>query len=307
MSDKNRFLNFPIAMLAQTIAEPKSGLNAIASFAFAAFAKSCERDFPAAFAQAAYLKRSSKGAAMPAAVMAFFDRQDVADLADILHETTWGTEGYVSGVADILHDQCLNHVLMTASEKDAVISFVAIRDAAGFFNRAITNYDAAELSAARSRQAVQDHEAEHGKTVFASVHADYFFETLDNEPTLDDLRVFRSVCAVRSLVGKKAFTGVTKDMLRARMIGGKNPSVASVLAGRDPALLTELAALQSRKRLDRILTLGAVRKFYGKFGKGRRVYVSTEAKDPAVLADMVSRRFTALDKYQEQERQARRR
>jgi len=306
MSDKNRFLNFPIAMLAQTIAEPKSGLNAIADYSIATFSAHCARDFEKAFAQVAYLARAKVGS-MPAAVRALLDRPAVAELVDVIHEGAWGTDGYVSGTADILHDECLNHALMTVSEKEAVISFVALRDAAAFFGRAITDYDGLALSAQRSRQAVQDHEAEHGKTVFASVHADYFFETLDNEPTLDDLRVFRSVCAVRSLVGKKAFTGVTKDMLRGRMIGGKSPSVAAVLAERDHALQAELDALQSRKRLDRILTLAASRKFFGKFGKGRRVYVSTEAKNPAVLADMVSRRFTALGKYQAQERQARRR
>jgi hypothetical protein len=58
MSDKSRFLNFPIVMLAETIADPKRGLNAIACFAFAGYAKHCGRDFPAAFAQVAYLARS---------------------------------------------------------------------------------------------------------------------------------------------------------------------------------------------------------------------------------------------------------
>ncbi len=305
MSDKSRFLNFPLAMLAETIAEPKAGLNAIADYAIAAFSAHCARDFEKAFAQVAYLARA-KVSSMPAAVRAFLDRQDVADLVGAIHETAWGTENYTAAAADLLHD-LLPENAISEQERQAVVSFIALRDAAAFFGRGVSDFDGLKLSAHRSRQAVQDHEAAHGKTVFASVHADYFFETLDNEQTLDDLRVFRSVCAVRSLVGKKAFSGVTKDMLRARMIGGKNPSVASVLAERDPALLAELDALQSRKRLDRILTLAASRKFFGKFGKGRRVYVSIEAKRPDVLAGLVSRRFTALGKYQAQERQARRR
>lgn len=305
MSDKNRFVNLPIVMLGQTIAEPRSGLNAIADFAIWEFSAHCARDFEKAFAQVAYLARAKVGS-MPAAVRALLARPAVSELVDVIHENAWGTENYTAAAADLLQD-ILPENAISEQERQAVISFIALHDAAAFFGRGVADYDGLALSAQRSRQAVQDHEAAHSKTVFASVHADYFFEMLDNEPTLDDLRVFRSVCAVRSLVGKKAFTGVTKDMLRGRMIGGKSPSVAAVLAERDHALQAELDALQSRKRLDRILTLAASRKFFGKFGKGRRVYVSTEAKNPAVLADMVVRRFTALGKYQAQERQARRR
>jgi hypothetical protein len=305
MSDKSRFLNFPIVMLAKTIAEPKAGLNAIADYSIATFSAHCARDFESAFAQLAYVARAKIGS-MPAAVRAFLDRQDVADLVEAIHETAWGTENYTAAAADLLHD-LLPENAISEQERQAVISFIALHDAAAFFGRGVADYDGLALSAQRSRQAVQDHEAAHGKSVFASVPAAYFFETFDGNPTKDDLRVFRCVAAVRSLNGKKNFVGVTKAMIAARMCGGKSPAVAASLAQGTPELKAELDALQSRKRIDRVLTLGAVRGFYGKVGLGRRVYVSTSAKDPDVLADMVSRRFTALGKYQAQERQARRR
>lgn len=34
MSDKARFLNFPLGLIAETIPDPAGGLNAIACFAF---------------------------------------------------------------------------------------------------------------------------------------------------------------------------------------------------------------------------------------------------------------------------------
>lgn len=303
MSDKSRFLNFPIVMLAETIADPKRGLNAIACFAFEGYAKHCGRDFPAAFAQVAYLARS-KGAAMPAAVKALLARPDLTELVEAINQEAWGpgADEYQQNAADMVRDYPPE---TTDRERQAVVSFVALRDAAHFFGRKITDYDAVMQSAARSRQAVSEHETRHGKDATASVPADYFFEVLDNRPTLDDMRVFRCVAAVRSLVGKKHFVGVTKDMLRARMIGGKSPSVAASLAQGAPELKAELDELQSRKRFDRLLTLAASRGFFGKFGKGRRIYLSTEDKDPVALAGRVRTRFDRLTEYRERERTAR--
>ena len=304
MSEKqSRFVNYPINMLAETIADPKRGLNAIACFAFAEYAKHCGRDFPAAFAQVAYLARS-KGATMPAAVKALLARRDLTELVEAISQEAWGTGGdeYQQNAADMVRDHPPE---TTDRERQAVVSFVALRDAAHFFGRKITDYDAVTQSAARSRQAVSEHETRHGKDATASVPADYFFEVLDNKPTLDDMRVFRCVAAARSLVGKKHFVGVTKDMLRARMIGGKSPSVAASLAQGAPELKAELDELQSRKRFDRLLTLAASRGFFGKFGKGRRIYLSTEDKDPVALAGRVRTRFDRLTEYRERERAAR--
>jgi len=304
MSDKqSRFVNYPISMLAETIADPKRGLTAIACFAFAEYAKHCGRDFPAAFAQAAYLARS-KGATMPAAVKALLARRDLTELVEAISQEAWGpgADEYQQNAADMVRDYPPE---TTDRERQAVVSFVALRDAARFFGRRIRDFDALALSAARSRQAVSEHESRHGKDATASVPADYFFEVLDNKPTLDDMRVFRCVAAARSLVGKKHFVGVTKDMLRARMIGGKSPSVAASLAQGAPELKAELDELQSRKRFDRLLTLAASRGFFGKFGKGRRIYLSTEDKDPVALAGRVRTRFDRLTEYRERERTAR--
>jgi hypothetical protein len=303
MSDKSRFLNFPIVMLAETIADPKRGLNAIACFAFEGYAKHCERDFESAFAQMAYLARS-QNAVLPKAVRAFLARRDVAELAEEIDEEAWGAGDYPAGAADMARD-CLPEGAITDRERKAVVSFVALRDAAHFFGRKITDYDAVMQSAARSRQAVSEHETRHGKDATASVPADYFFEVLDSQPTLDDMRILRVVAAVRSLVGAKTVCGSTKAMIAARMIGAKSPVVAADMAAKSPAIAAELAALSSRKRFDRISTTAAARGFFGKCGMGRRVYLSVERKDPVALAACVKTRFDRLTEYKERERTAR--
>ena len=301
MSDKSRFLNFPIVMLAETIADPKRGLNAIACFAFEGYAKHCERDFESAFAQMAYLARS-QNAVLPKAVRAFLARRDVAELAEEIDEEAWGAGDYPAGAAGMVRDYPPE---TTDRERQAVVSFVALRDAAHFFGRKITDYDAVMQSAARSRQAVSEHETRHGKDATASVPADYFFEVLDNRPTLDDMRSLRIVAAVRSLVGAKTVCGSTKSMIAARMIGAKSPVVAADMAARSPAIAAELAALSSRKRFDRISTTAAARGFFGKCGMGRRVYLSVERKDPVALAACVKTRFSRMAEYKERERTAR--
>lgn len=304
MSEKqSRFVNYPINMLAETIADPKRGLTAIACFAFAEYAKHCERDFESAFAQMAYLARS-QNAVLPKAVRAFLARRDVAELAEEIDEEAWGAGDYPAGAADMARD-CLPEGAITDRERKAVVSFVAVNDAARFFGRRIRDFDALALSAARSRQAVSEHESRHGKDATASVPADYFFEVLDNKPTLDDMRVFRCVAAVRSLVGAKSVCGSTKAMIAARMVGAKSPVVAADMAARSPAIAAELAALSSRKRFDRLLTLAASRGFFGKCGVGRRVYLSIGHKDPVALASCVKTRFDRLTEYRERERAAR--
>jgi len=290
-------------MLAETIADPKRGLTAIACFAFAEYAKHCERDFESAFAQTAYLARS-QNAVLPKAVRAFLARRDVAELVEAISQEAWGPGAgdYPAGAADMVRDYPPE---TTDRERQAVVSFVALRDAAHFFGRKITDYDAVMQSAARSRQAVSEHESRHGKDATASVPADYFFEVLDNKPTLDDMRILRVVAAVRSLVGAKSVCGSTKAMIAARMIGAKSPVVAADMAAKSPAIAAELAALSSRKRFDRIFTTAAARGFFGKCGMGRRVYLSIEHKDPVALASCVKTRFDRLTEYKERERTAR--
>jgi len=304
--DKAQFLNFPLGLIAGTITDPAGGLSVIASYAFAAYAERCGRDFPAAFSQTLYLATRGRKTIFPDVMRAFLERNDVRALAEVT-ATLWaeGDADFASNAADAVKDALAGGLAITDRERQAVVSFVALRDAAHFFGRILTDYDAATQSVARSRQAVSEHESRHGKDATASVPADYFFEVLDNKPTLDDMRVFRCVAAARSLVGKKHFVGVTKDMLRARMIGGKSPSVAASLAQGAPELKAELDELQSRKRFDRLLTLAASRGFFGKFGKGRRIYLSTEDKDPVALAGRVRTRFDRLTEYRERERTAR--
>ena len=306
MSDKARFLNFPLGLIAETIPDPAGGLNAIACFAFAEYAKHCGRDFPAAFSQTLYLATRGRKTIFPDVMRVFLERNDVRALAEVT-ATLWaeGDADFASNAADAVKDALAGGLAITDRERQAVVSFVALRDAAHFFGRKITDYDAVTSGGQRARQAVSEHETRHGKDATASVPADYFFEVLDSQPTLDDMRILRAVAAVRSLVGAKTVCGSTKAMIAARMIGAKSPVVAADMAARDPAIAAELAALSSRKRFDRISTTAAARGFFGKCGMGRRVYLSIEHKDPVALAACVKTRFDRLTAYRERVRTAR--
>jgi len=307
MSENPKFLNFPLSLLAGTITDPASGLAAISSHVFVSFAENCTRDFEAAFVQLAYLATRNYKTLFPCTIKAFLERADVGEVVEGIEEAWTGDGDFIAGAEGLVHFALLHGLPVTDHEEQAVIKFVALRDAAAFFGRSILDFDLVTKKAATAQRSVSEHEAQHGKDALASVPRDFFFDVKDSGKTTDNMRLFRCVCAVRSLVGKKTFTGVTKDMLRSRMVGAKSPSAAHELARNNSILAEELDALGSRKRFDRILTLGAVRGFYGKIGVGRRIYLSTKIKDPVALMARVRTRFDKLADYQAREQAARRR
>jgi hypothetical protein len=183
------------------------------------------------------------------------------------------------------------------TEKEAVISWLALRDAAHYFNRIIPNFPAFTRTNEAINKEVANHKYAHGALVCVGVPAELVFETIDQAGNVDTLRLFRMVCAVRSIIGNKTTAGTTKDFIRARMIGAKTPAIAAKLLMANKEIRSEHKLMKSRKRIDRILMEGAIRKFYGKLGTGRRVHLSLEIKEPAQLKATIKTKMARRKEY----------
>ena len=151
---------------------------------------------------------------------------------------------------------------------------------------------------------VDEHKRRFGALTCCSIDTEYLFETMKS-CTVDDGRIFRMVCAVRSLIGAKIFTGTVKDMIRARMVGAKIPHIASILASEDPAIAEEMETLESRKRFDRLMGKCFERGFFCKVAAGRRIYLSTKIKDPVELARKVQESYLRKSELKERQKKGR--
>lgn len=312
-----RFINFPIVMLAETYDDPQKGMKKIIHLAFVEYSKHCRRDYKQALVQAIYVTKRQPDIVLPYDVRQIMYRDDISDFAETAINEHWGHEGtdFVETTLATLDSfemlqslnasQCEADFELSESEKGALVDWLALMDSASYFKRRILDYDGVCECAGKSQCANFQHAESFGILVHASIPSTFFFETMSNAKDAEAMRLFRCVCAVRSMVGQKKFTGTTKDMLRARMIGAKTPAVAEAMAEESKPLCQELDELGSRKRFDRILTEGAVRKFYGKFGTGRRVYLSLTAKEPQTLAAMVGKKLNRHASYKALEQKAR--
>ncbi len=303
-SSKNRFINFPLFMIAETHTNPEQGMRAISTYVIVEFARNCKRDYKNAFLQACYQSKRHPDLDFPQDVTAIMADPDVTELAEAVCGEGWSSDGtgLGEGAMEIMEPVTAD---MDADEQEALVKWCALRDAAHFFNHTIHNFDGLIERSKRIKAEIDKHAQAHGPLVSASCPADYFNETVSKTADVESMRMFRTVCAVRSLIGSKQFCGTTKDMLRARMIGAKSPVVATTISSQSKAVKTEQTALASRKRFDRILADGAVRGFYGKYGEGRRIHLSLNTKDPAVLAGMVKTRKSKRAEYLAREAAAR--
>ena len=302
ISPEVRYVNFPLVLLSTTYADAKAGLSMIAFYALATYARNRRRTPLDALVQLAYhLLRSPKND-LPKAVRKIAERPVVADVLTSMEGFFGAPEGFVESAKAFLEDCRLG---LSPADGEALVDWLALRDAASFHQCRITGYDLVIGTAQRAGRIVLAHEYDNGRDAPASLPSNYFLEVCNSNPTLEDMRLLRMVAAVRSLVGAKRFTGSTKDMIRARMLGGKSPAVARGLVERNPDLRAEHEAMQSRYRFDRIIDDGAVRGFYQKVGAGRRVYLSTAAKDPAELHRMIQKKPALRKAYRLREREVR--
>ncbi len=297
-----RFLNFPVIMIRGTVTEPSRALKMITCWCLVDYARHTRRPFVEALAQLAYSISRRPNERHPSAVRYVASRADVAELFESADEA-WAGDGNFPENFIRMHEE--SPVDLDADDREAIIQWDAVNGAAKFFGRAIKDHDSVGKAAAAMQQIIAQHEAETGAVAKTSVPADLFWQACYGDPDLETMRIFRVVTAVRSLVGKKLFTGTTKNMIRARMVGAKSPAIASMLAERFEAVRDELEALQSRKRFDRIIREGAVRGFYTKYGWGQRLYLSTAIKDHDKLHDMIEARVHRHRCYKATEQAAR--
>jgi len=90
-SDK-KFLNFPLCLLAQTITDPRQGMNAISNTSISTFARHCRRAWQASLVQAAYVatRRRTSSEHVSAAVGAILARPDVSDWVESIEDSFFG-------------------------------------------------------------------------------------------------------------------------------------------------------------------------------------------------------------------------
>ena len=297
-------------MLAKTHTDPKNGMKEIEYYCFHTFAKSCRRNWIQAFIQAIYVQHRQKDVRLPYDVKEILERDEIEEYAETVINENWEdgsdftryTEGELLAADDGYFSLGFE---LSEDEKETLIEWDSLRSAADYFGWRIKGYDYYFSQKTNIFENLSLHEKSFGKLAPASCPMDYFYECQEQTDNIEQMRLFRMVCAVRSMVGGKRFTGTTKDMLRARMIGAKKPATAEAMAAKCETLLNAQKDMEGRKRFDRILQEGAVRGFYTKYGAGRRVYLSTSVKDVDQLAQLADSKRKRHRTYQEQERKAR--
>jgi hypothetical protein len=279
-ADDRRFVNFPLCLLSETITEPGAAMNVVMNYAISSHADHCREPLANALVQLAYVTQRNKEA-IPSEL-----KRPAAELSEVT-----AVDEYFSGVGAMDMDYAQETVQDVAesldeSSADAVIQWHAERRSASFHGYTIHRWEAWRLGVKRTRAEIQKHESAFGPSAWCSVPILYFKEVVKNPK---ELPLARMVAAARSLVGRKSYTGTTKAMLAARCIGAKSPAVASAMAGASDALRIEYERMQSRKRFDRLLNVGAEREFYQKIGseKRRRIFLSTEARSLPELTTMI--------------------
>ncbi len=307
-SDK-RFLNFPLVMLGDTITNPRDGLDKILNYAIVDYSRHCRRTWKQAFAQIVYCRCRNKDVGFSAKVDKLLRRPDVKDFLGGYTEggsvvgDCFAAGGYNPN--DGAHSRMIeaidnSGIEFNDAEQAAIVDCMAVIDAAHYLGFTIVgSIDGINEGASKSRLDLEAFQREHGHDASASIPVEYFKDILnivrkpDNERnTAAEMRLFRMVAAVRSLIGGKALTGTTKDMLRARCIGGKSPKVASAILKKSPELISESNELKSRWKFDKVLNEGGTRGFYTNVGMYRRIFLSTENNAAEKMVEAIVKTHT---------------
>ena len=287
-SDK-RFLNFPLSMLADTVSNPKDGMSKILRYAIVEYSPRCRRTWEQAFAKMVYCKYRKKSVCFSAKINKLIRRDDVKEFLEGEYEggnivddcfAPPNDDGFEGKLIEAFND---SGVEFDNEEQAAIIDCMAVIDAEDYLGFTGGDIDTVHEGARKARLEIEAFQREHGHDASASIPVKYFQDTWnivfkpDNEQTtITEMRLFRMVAAVRSLIGEKTMTGTTKDMLRARCIGGKSPKVASAIVKKSPDLIKESTELESRWKFDKVLNEGGTRGFYTNVGMYRRIFLSTE-------------------------------
>lgn len=308
-----RFLNFPLSMLSRTITDPKDGLNKILDYAIVDYSRHCRRTWKQAFAQIVYCRCRNKDVGFSAKVDKLLRRPDVKDFLG--GDTEGGSvvgdcfaaggynphDGAHSRMIEAIDDSGIE---FNDAEQAAIVDCMAVIDAAHYLGFTVGSIDGINEGASKSRLDLEAFQREHGHDASASIPVEYFKDILnivrkpDNERnTAAEMRLFRMVAAVRSLIGEKTMTGTTKDMLRARCIGGKSPKVASAILKKSPELISESNELKSRWKFDKVLNEGSTRGFYTNVGMYCRIFLSTENNAAKKMVEAIVKAHTKKAVY----------
>jgi hypothetical protein len=290
--EAKRFVNFPLVLLAETITSPEAGMIRLGSFAMVDYAdRFCQPTEAEAIVQLAYAARRRER--LPAALQRAAARDSFAEYVASLDEAWVGNGAgtdFIENAIDLLGNR---RELLDDAEAEAAVVWCGTRRAVRFFAEHFTfksSYETLRDRFTDMQRLVDNHQRAHGALCLASVPVDYFKQAGLSAGDPDAMRLFRMVCAVRSLVGKKPFVGTTKNMIRARMIGAKSPAVARALTADSEPLREELDAMGSRKRFDRLMEECTRREFFCRvtLTGGRRMNLSTTVMHPGKLKALVS-------------------
>lgn len=301
-------------MLADTVGDPKKGIDTILDYAIAEHSKNCRMSWEDAFVQLLYCRSRNKRIAESQAVKEIFNRNDVREFVDLVdyHFSDSGRNAAAEFKDNMLESLEEYFPTFTDDEKESIIDCVALNDAADYLGYSLGSYEETQRNAEQAQARRIEHEKKHGNDASASVSLDYFKDirrvtekTENPQSILEKMRLFRMVAGVRSLIGKKTTVATTKKMIAARCMGGKSYKVAEALAEENEAVADELTALASRYRFDRILNKGGILRFYVKLGIGRRIHLSTKAINEKELMKTAIKKPLLRAKYHQRQQEAR--
>jgi hypothetical protein len=112
----------------------------------------------------------------------------------------------------------------------------------------------------------------YGRSPLVGIKTSIAFETRDGAFDLD---LFRLMCSISSIIGKRKFNRTYKSQIILRMLGAKN-EVQLIQLLNSPAFESVHAKFSKRYHIDKILKQAISRKLMSKIGWRRGIYVSTK-------------------------------
>ncbi len=291
-SADKRFFNMPLCLLAKTFDD--QGMADILSYCLADTAGRLDTDRRRALIQLVYVRSQRPNEALPSRFAELFKRPDMDELVAAVPES-FGDD-FLRSMNERLD---ASTVCLPAAEWDAITAWHRLSMAANTLGYTIGSHDATWRRHAKLSQFVEKHGRDTGSITWCSVPKD-LFEEAKAKPWKHEL--FRTVAAVRSLVGNHRFTATTKAMIQARMVGAKSTRIVASMPGE--ALQAEYTRLGHRRQFDNALLDAASRGFFAKLGMARRIWLSVVAQTPKELGDMVAASNRRRN-YEAAERQAR--
>lgn len=279
---EKKFVNFPVFLLTETIRDPERGLQMILAYHCQATWNRLEGRYSSDEALSAFAYEVVRGQESVPKNM-----KDIADkVSSALYYSDY--EGFHMGRFEPLEE--LNVDLdFNELEQSRVLAWYILHLAGQMVGTTAAGaYRLCELG-----EEITAPE----KAAFASVPLDYFIEIYNGSKSQDEMRQFRTVAAVRSIIGKSQWKKTNKAHIAARMIGAKSTKEVQRLVESNPVLKAEHAQITARRRMDKLLDEGEVRGFYHKNGYHQRgITLSIKLNDRELAEHVVRKNRRYKDK-----------